>query len=382
MKHLFKILFNSLLAAMVLTACEKADDLPFYENGTAPAVTASASTIAPVPADSLAAGLTLSWTNPSYAADSATYKYVVEIDQAGNGFANAAQRVITGSLSTTYLNKELNTILLDKGLEFGTAYDMEVRVISSYSNNNERLISNVLPIKMTPYKIPPRVELPSSGKLFLVGSATGSGWNNPVQTPEQEFTRLDETTFAGVFNLKGGNEYLVLPVNGLWDQKYSVANKNLAGLAEGGDFGFGLNDNIPGPATDGIYLIVLDFQAGKFVVTPFKDAELPSSLFIVGNATAGDWSNPVPVPSQQFTRLNSAEFEITVDLTGDREYLLLPENGNWNKKYSVADNSVAGLREGGEMGYNLPANIPGPTTTGSYKINVNFATHRYKVTRL
>lgn len=382
MKHLTKILFNTLLAACLLTACEKAEDLPFYENGSAPAITASATAIAPVPADSLAAGLTLNWTNPVYAADSATYKYIVEIDQAGNNFAEPTQRIVTGSLSTTYLNKELNNILIAKGLAFGTAYDMEVRVISSYANNNERLISNVLPLRMTPYKIPPRVALPTSGKLFLVGSATEGGWNNPVPAPSQEFTRLDETRFAGVFKLKGGNEYLAVAVNGQWDEKFAVANKNLPGLAEGGDFALGLNDNIPGPAADGIYLIVLDFQAGKFSVTPFKDDELPTALFIVGNATAGDWSNPVPVPSQQFTRLNSAEYEITIDLTGDREYLLLPENGNWNKKYSVADNSVTGLREGGEMGYNLPANIPSPAVTGTFKINVNFATHRYKVTRL
>ncbi|MCF1715796.1 SusE domain-containing protein [Flavihumibacter sp. RY-1] len=381
MKHLFKILFNSLLAAIVLTACEKAEDLPFYENGTAPAVTASASTIAPIPADSLAAGLILNWTNPAYAADSATYKYIVEIDRAGNNFAQAAQRVITGSLSTTYLNKELNNILIDKGLEFGTAYDMEVRVISSYSNNNERLISNVLPIKMTPYKIPPRVELPSSGKLFLVGSATGSGWNNPVQTPEQEFTRLDETTFAGVFNLKGGNEYLVLPVNGLWDQKYSVANKNLPGLAEGGDFGFGLNDNIPGPAADGMYKIVLDFQAGKFIVTPYTENNLPSALFMVGDATPGGWNNPVPTPSQQFTRLNSSEFELTLELTGGKQYLFLPVNGDWSTKYSVQDNTLTGLAEGGSFGYNLPQNFPGPATDGTYKINVNFATSKFSVVK-
>lgn len=381
MKYLSKILFNTLLAALLLTACEKADELPFYENGTAPAVTASVSTIAPVPADSLAAGLTLSWTNPAYAADSATYKYVVEIDRAGNNFAQPAQRVITGSLSTSYLNKELNNILIDKGLEFGTAYDMEVRVISSYSNNNERLISNILPIKMTPYKIPPRVQLPSSGKLFLVGSATGSGWNNPVQTPEQEFTRLNETTFAGVFNLKGGNEYLVLPVNGLWDEKYSVANKNLAGLAEGGDFGFGLNDNIPGPAVDGMYKIVLDFQAGKFTVTPYTENNLPSALYMVGDATPGGWNNPVPTPSQQFTRLNSSEFELTLDLTGGKQYLFLPVNGDWGAKYAVQDNSLTGLADGGTFGYNLPQNFPGPAADGTYKINVNFATSKFSLVK-
>lgn len=382
MKYFSRIFLNFLLAALLLAGCEKVDDLPFYDNGSAPAVTASTAALAPVPSDSLAAGLTLNWSNPSYSADSTTYKYVVEIDQAGNNFAKASQRVITGALTTTYLNKELNTILLERGFAFGTPYDMEVRVISSYANNNERLISNVLPIKMTPYKIPPRVELPASGKLFLVGSATDGGWTNPVPAPAQEFSRLDETTFAGVFNLKGGEEYLALAVNGGWDLKYSVANKTLAGLAEGGDFGFGLNDNFPGPAEDGMYKIVLDFQAGKFTVTPYTENSLPSALFIVGDATPGGWDNPVPAPAQEFTRLNSTEFELTLDLTGGKQYLLLPVNGSWDSKYSVQDNTLSGLADGGDFGYNKPQNFPGPATDGTYKINVNFATSKFKLTKL
>lgn len=373
-----KILFNILLAVLILAGCEKADDLPFYKNGSAPALTASAATIAAIPADSLSEGLVLTWTSPSYASDSSTYKYVVEIDQAGNNFVQAARRTITGAMSTGYLNKELNDMLLGWGLDFGNPYDIEVRVISSYANNNERLVSNVIPIKMTPYKVPPRVELPASGKLFLIGGATEGGWTNPVPTPAQEFSRLDETTFAGVFNLKGGEEYLVILENGSW-AKYSVANKTLAGLAEGGDFGAELNDNFPGPAEDGMYKIVLDFQAGKFTVTPYTENTLPGELFMIGDATPGGWDNPVPAPAQQFTRLNSVEFELKLDLTGNREYLLIPENGSWVNKYSVQDKTLNGLSEGGSFGYNLPQNFPGPAADGSYIINVNFATSRFSV---
>ncbi|WP_290799376.1 SusE domain-containing protein [Flavihumibacter sp. UBA7668] len=382
MNNIIKLISSLLLGAMLLIGCDKADDLPYYENGIEPSITVSANTIAPVPSDSLETGLVVNWTNPGYAADTAGFKYVIEIDQVGNNFSKANQRVLTGALSTSYLNKELNTFLLDRGFEFNTPYDMELRVISSYPNNNERRFSNVLPIRMTPYKVPPKVALPESGRLFLVGSATQGDWTNPVSVPTQEFSRISETVFAGVFDLKANGEYLVLPMNGLWDQKYSVANKGLSGLSAGGDFGFGLNDNIPGPATAGLYKIELDFQSGKFVVTPFADAELPSALFMVGNATPGQWNNPVPVPSQQFTRLNSVEYELTLELNGNSEYLLLPENGNWNKKYAVANNTLPGLREGGVMGFNLASNIPGPVNSGTYKIKVNFATHSYLVTPL
>jgi hypothetical protein len=94
----------------------------------------------------------------------------------------------------------------------------------------------------------------------------------------------------------------------------------------------------------------------------------------VGSATPGGWNNPVPVPSQQFTRLNSSQWELTLSLNASQEYLILPVNGDWGNKYSVANKSLAGLSAGGEFGYNLPDNIPGPSIVGNHKIQLNFAT--------
>jgi hypothetical protein len=247
---------------------------------------------------------------------------------------------------------------------------MDVRVISSYGNNNEQYKSNTVTIKYTPYKVPPKIALPTSGKLFLVGDATQGGWNNPVPVPSQEFAQLNETTFAGVFNLNGGKQYLVLPVNGDWGHKFSVADGSVP--ATGGDFGYDLSTNFNGPATNGWYKIVLDFQSGKFTVTPYTGT-LPDNLFIVGDATAGGWNNPVPVPSQQLVRLNSSVFELSLPLVGGKQYLLLPVNGDWSHKYSVNDNTLTGLAAGGDFGYDLPQNFPGPATSATYKLTVNFA---------
>jgi hypothetical protein len=210
-----------------------------------------------------------------------------------------------------------------------------------------------------------------------------------VPTPSQEFARLDETTFAGVFNLNGGKQYLVLPENGSWASKFAVDDNSIPGLSTGGTFGFNVgsafNANFPSPATSGWYKIVLDFQTGKFAVTPFTST-LPNNLFIVGSATTGDatgWNNPVPTPSQQFTRLNSVEFTLTLNnMVGGKQYLLLPENGSWANKYAVNDNSINGLSAGGEFGYNLSQNFPGPSANGNYKIEVNFATLKFKTTKL
>ena len=367
--------------ALILGSCSKVDNLPSYASGKSPVLTASSATVAAVAADSNKTALTLNWTSAEYATDSTHMKYIVQIDSTGKNFTRAVSREITPGLNTSYTAKELNNILLGFGYAFNAPVDMEVRVISSYLNNNERLTSNVLKIRMTPYKVPPKVALPTSGKLFIVGNATVGGWDNPVPAPAQELTRIDETTFGGIFQLDGGKEFLLLPVNGDWSHKFSVKDNTLPGLNAGGDFGYDLAQNFPGPATAGLYKITVDFQAGKFKVEAFTQQHgLPSALFIVGNATPGGWDNPVPVPAQQFTRINSTKFELASIALTANEYLLLPENGNWGKKYGVKDNTDASIKLGGTIvpeGQNFIA-----PAAGNYKITVDLFNNSYKLTKL
>jgi len=381
MKKIFKSIVLMLAMGTFIASCDKkVGDLPYYAAGKAPTLSASVTTIAPAPADSNNTVLTLNWTNPNYAVDSASQKYIVEFGAQGTNFSKSVTFTYTdGRRSVSFLAKELNTILLGFDYAFNTPYDIDVRVTSSYGNNNELYVTSPIIIKMTPYKVPPKIALPTTEKLFIVGSATQGGWNNPVPTPSQELTRLDETTWGGIFNFNAGQEFLLLSENGNWDAKFSVADKGLAGLSDGGDFGFGLNDNFPGPKTAGWYKLMVDFQKGKFTVTPYTST-LPSDLFIVGSATPGGWGNPVPA-SQQLTRLTSTSFTITLAFTGGQEYLLLPVNGSWSNKYSVADKSLSGLNAGGDFGYNLSDNFPGPSASGTYKLDIEFLTGKFKVTK-
>lgn len=383
MKMISRIMLLAGFAALLLAACNKVGDLPMYKTGLVPQLATynNVTAIAPEPKDSLSEVVTFNWTDPEYATDSSNVKYIIEMDSTGRGFAKAARKTIMSARSATFHAKEINDILLGWGFEFGKPYDVDIRIISSYANNNDQKISNTITLSMTPYKVPPRVPLPTSGKLYLVGDATDGSWSNPVPTPTQEFARINETTFAGVFHLTGGKQYLMLPENGSWDHKFAVADNSVAGLADGGEFGYDFGQNFPGPAADGVYKIVVDFQTGHFSVTKYTENNLPTDLFMVGDATPGGWSNPVPVPSQQLTRLNAAEWELTVDLTGGKQYLLLPTNGSWDHKYSVDDNSISGLADGGSFGYDKPQNFPGPAADGNYTLRVNFVTSSFTMTK-
>jgi hypothetical protein len=372
MKRLSKLFIGLAVVVGFFSCVKKVADLPYYGKGTAPFLTASTNTIAPTASDSDNVALTLSWTYPKYATDSSNVKYTIEMVPSGSNFDDARTFVVSDTLQTSFTAKQLNSIALGFGFQYNQAEDIDIRLTSSYANNNERLSSQVVTVKFTPYVTPPKVTPPSSNALYLVGDATDGGWNNPVPTPQQKFSRIDSVTYAGIFHLNGGAQYLVLPVNGDWSNKYSVSDNSVPGLSNGGSFGFNLSDNFPGPATSGMYKIVLDFQSGNFSVTPWTGT-LPDSLFIVGDATAGGWNNPVPTPSQQLTRLNSSEWSITLPLTGGKQYLLLPVNGSWDNKYSVADNTITGLSAGGDFGYDLSSNFPGPDDDGTYTLTVNFA---------
>jgi len=371
-----KLFFAGLSLLLVFAACEKQSNT-FYANGTAPVLSGSTTTIAATPADSLSNALVLNWTNPMYATNQSTEKYTIQIDSAGRNFSKAVSLVVTGVLTDTFTAKQINEIALAYGFSYNVAYNMDVRVVSSYTNNNEQLMSNMLTISVTPYVIPPKVQPPPPGQLFLVGDASQGGWSNPVPLPSQQFEEIDSVHYGGVFNMIGGKAYLLLPKNGDWGHKYAVPDGSVPGLNTGGVFGYDQKDNFPGPTNDGWYSILVDFQQGTFKVTPFTQV-LPDSLFIVGDATAGGWTNPVPDPGQAFTRINSSQFTITMPLIGGKQYLMLPVNGSWSNKFAVASGTVPA--SGGPFGYNLSNNFVGPAADGTYTILADFLNYQYTLT--
>ena len=107
-----------------------------------------------------------------------------------------------------------------------------------------------------------------------------------------------------------------------------------------------------------------------------------NTLFIVGSATAGAWANPIPSAdsaAQQFTQISPTEYKITVMLYGGKEYKFIPLNGSWALSYGIAILDNPAEVNGGAFIAN-GQNILAPADTGTYIIDVNFATNMFTVT--
>lgn len=281
MKKILSKIFLVTMLVSVFASCKKEENKVYFEGGTAPVLTASVSTTIPLSyVNRDAEAVKFTWTNPNYqfntGLSSQDVYYKIEIDTtnaAGTlnpNFTYSGKQTIAVSkdLNLSITQGILNDYLLNQvQLTTGATHYIQVRVIANLLNSSATLISNVLKFAVTPYAIPPKVTPPSSGQLFLVGSATPGGWNNPVPVPSQQFTQVSPTLYRiSSIALTGGGSYLFLPVNGDWSHKFGAIGANNTNNVDGDDFRAEGGDMLA-PAANGNYKIEVDFQRGKFTLT-------------------------------------------------------------------------------------------------------------------
>ena len=277
MKNILNILFGYFFLIVVSSSCKKEENKIYYEEGTPPVLTASRSVNIPLSfANKDQEAVKLSWTNPDYkfttGLNSQNVTYQVELDTTGANFTNPQKKVlsISNDLSLLLTQNDLNDYLLNHlQLKPGMSHNIEFRVISTIGTAIP-LLSNILKFTVTPFAIPPKVDPPASGELYIVGNATpggdATGWNNPVPVPSQKFTKISNTIYEIIIPLIADKSYLFLPVNGSWAVKYGAVGANNTNNVNGDDFRTGGGD-MKAPAVSGNYKIQVDFQRGKFIVT-------------------------------------------------------------------------------------------------------------------
>lgn len=285
MKNFLKIFSVFLLFAVLAGSCKKEENKVFYEGGTDPVLTALTNTgtseILMAFASQNEQAVKLSWTNPNYqfttGVSSQDVSYTVEIDTMGANFSNPNKKTVVLSklLELKITQSELNDYMLNQlVLAPSIPHTLEIRVKSSLVNNSAVLISNVLRITATPYTIPPKVNPPAAGTLYVTGSATPASWmgGGDPEVLSQKFTKVSETLYELTVNLNGGGSYLLVPRYGNWSavspdpEKYGFVGSNNANNVNGDDFK-AYGGDILAPAASGTYKIVVDFQRGKFTVT-------------------------------------------------------------------------------------------------------------------
>ncbi len=133
----------------------------------------------------------------------------------------------------------------------------------------------------------------------------------------------------------------------------------------------------------------------KITMTPYLDFAveppgtaannyLDGNLWVVGDAFASGWSNPLPAPydvSQKFTRIDVLHYELTVPFKGGGGYKMIQEQGVWGTQYHALDGSQSAALSGSFEKKDSDPQFPGPAAAGTYKIQVNFQTGKYTLTK-
>jgi starch-binding outer membrane protein SusE/F len=124
------------------------------------------------------------------------------------------------------------------------------------------------------------------------------------------------------------------------------------------------------------------FTARPFPPPPKVPVPDANTLWITGDAVASSWQNPLPSPfdvSQKFTRINNTNYELTLNMPGGGNYKLIQAQGNWGTQYHML---AGGTWQGGEFEKrDADPAFPGPPTSGSYKISVDFQLGTFKVVK-
>ena len=165
-----KYILSILMIAVLFTACKEKENDPVINFGEAPVVTAPTAgtlfTLDETKADELLPGA--AWTAADFGYNAAI-TYSIEIDAAGNNFADAISLGSTTELALGDLTQgRLNNILLAKGLPFGFENELELRVCASVSDLVDQLCSAAVPLKVNPYQaevIYPKLTVPGDYQL-------------------------------------------------------------------------------------------------------------------------------------------------------------------------------------------------------------------------
>lgn len=363
MRYINKFLLLCLLTTIVILGCRKVESLPFYEDGNAVSLTASKATITPVAADSLAQVISFSWTSPNYSTDSAKYKYIIEIDSSGRNFAKKVTKEVIGSRTVSLTGKELNNILLNYGFSLSTPYKMDVRVVSSYNNNNERYNSNIVNFVVSPYKDSSVLSVsPTNVTLSLNNASVNAA--NFAWTPS--FNGYSGTvTYALQYDSAGKN--FTSP------KEIAVGASLFTKAMNNGELNqTALDEGVAGGSTAKIeYRVKASTALGAVVYSNVVAVTMQTyvpfyNFYIVGSINGWDINNAWEIISDRAPSRWGKVFYTYLKMNAGDEFKFAKEKGNWGSAYGNNGASGAGFSTGYNQGGNFQI-----ATSGIYRLTID-----------
>jgi len=202
----------------------------------------------------------------------------------------------------------------------------------------------------------------------------GSGFSNPKRA---QITVSNDTSFVFSENLING--YLANQMGLDTSFEHNVEIRITATLSTTGT-----------GAGTAVYSNVLAYTAKPFYPPPAVNPPSTGTLYLVGGPdimNGSSWDNSNPFKSgYEFTKVSATFYTLTVALSGgdntsgDNQFLFLPLAGDWGHKYACKKTTDQ-LESGGSFGYDFSSNFPGPSTGGTYKIDVDFQLGTYTIVK-
>jgi hypothetical protein len=286
---------------------------------------------------------TFSWSEADYGFQAAV-SYSVQIDFAGNDFAEAVDLLTTSTTSGSITIGDLNQKLLSMGAKTNVPSDFEMRVVASVNDNVQTLASSAQTMSIHPYKVViiyPSLYLPGN---YQAASGYEADWS-PDKAQQVSSIKQNEK-YEGYVNMEGDDIQFKFTDGPNWDVNWGDTGADGTLDSDG--------DNIVIPEA-GYYQIKADINALTYSV-------MKTDWGLIGSATPDEWNSDQNMTYDKETKT----WSITLDLiVGEIKFRA---NDDWALNYG--DTGFDGtIEEGGD---NIPI-----TEAGNYTVVLNLETAGY-----
>jgi hypothetical protein len=246
------------------------------------------------------------------------------------------------------ISASTETVVLEPGLEANQA------IVFKWTNPNYRFTTGVSSQDVT---------------YTLEIDTVGANFNSSIKYTNQISSNLSLTYTVGELNAVLGNSmFLQLEPR----RDYDLEARVIASI---------------GSAVKLVSTNKVAFKAKPFPPPPKVQIPENNEIWLVGDASLGDWNNPLKEPyltDQKFTKINNTKYELVINLNPSKGYLVLPVMGNWNKKYCL-DNGVdrSITTNGGNFMFRTSEgqDFLSPADAGTYKLTFDFQLGKFSVVK-